>query len=212
MKMTIVLLVVMGLVAGICAVVLVNYMKGGFSRSEVEVMVAVATRNLPEGTHLTKDNVKDNVKMEAVPLDQLASNKYMTNLALVVNRTLSDDITIEGVLYSYNFESGGSIRERIAELEDGMRVISVSLTSSQVNGDLLYPGCIVDVLASFRLPGNSKDNKGQAVSVTLLEDVEVFAIEGRLEDVEDKDRGTSRSARSAGVEYRTDSETAGGSG
>lgn len=197
MKMTIVLLVVLGIIAGICAVVLVSAIqaKGLFSTSSKDVAVVMVARNLPKGTRLSADDVK----MGTVKQHELSSNKYMTNLALVVNRTLAEDVVEGGVLMASNFETGGSIPDLISKLEPGMRAVSVSLASSQVTGGLLYPGCIVDVLASFQLnrSGISKESKGEAVSTTLLERVEVLAIEGQLEDTEDEDKGTSRTARSA---------------
>ena len=201
MKMTIVLLVVLGIVAGICAVVLVGAMqsKGAFSRDSANVSVVQAARNLPKGTRLTADDVK----MGTVKRHELASDRYMSNLVLVVNRTLSDNVVVDGVLMANDFETGGSIPDLIASLEPGMRAVSVSLASSQVTGGLLYPGCIVDVLASFQLnrfnDKRGEENKGEAVSTTLLERVEVLAIQGQLEDVKDEEKGPSRSIRSTGA-------------
>jgi len=194
MKMTIVLLVVLGIVAGICAVVLVGAVqsKGLFSKSGNDVTVVQAARNLPKGTCLTADDVK----MGTVKKHELPSNRYMSNRALVVNRTLADDIVEDGVLMADHFETGGSIPERVSKLEDGMRMVSVSLSHSQVTGSLLYPGCIVDVLATFQLRSGASDGKGEAVTTTLLEGVEVLAIEGQLEDVKDKEKDSTPAARS----------------
>ncbi|MDH4201686.1 MAG: Flp pilus assembly protein CpaB [Phycisphaerae bacterium] len=197
MKMTIVLLVVLGIVAGICAVVLVSAVqsKGLFSGGGRDIAVVMAARNLPKGTRLTADDVT----MGTVKQHELSSDRYMSNLALVVNRTLSEDVVKGGVLMANYLETGGSIPDLISRLEPGMRAVSVSLASSQVTGGLLYPGCVVDVLASFQLRGGygSKDSKGEAVSTTLLERVEVLAIEGQLEDIKDEEKGSSRAARSA---------------
>lgn len=194
MKMTIVLLVVLGLVAGICAVALVNAIPGLMSRGGKDVTVVQAARNLPSGTRL----VADDLKMGTVKQHELPSNQYMTNLGLVVNRTLSGDVVEDAALMAYDFETGGSIAELVSKLEPGMRAVSVSLSTSQVTGGLLYPGCIVDVLASFQLRGviNSKDSKGEAVSTTLLERVEVLAIEGQLENPDDEEKKGTRAARS----------------
>jgi Flp pilus assembly protein CpaB len=45
--------------------------------------------------------------------------------------------------------------------------------------------------------GALSESKGEAVSTTLLERVEVLAIEGQLEDMKDEEKGSSRTARSA---------------
>lgn len=198
MKMTIVLLVVLGIIAGICAVVLVGAIqsKGAFSRNSADVTVVEAARNLPKGTRLTAEDVK----MGTVKRHELSSDRYMSNMALVVNRTLAEDVVEGGVLMANYFETGGSIPDRISKLEPGMRAVSVSLSSSQVTGGLLYPGCIVDVLASFQLNrfnDTRAETKGEAVATTLLERVEVLAIEGKLEDVKDEEKGSSRSIRSS---------------
>ena len=196
MKMTIVLLVVLGIVAGICAVVLVGAIqaKGIFSGGNKEVTVVQAARNLPEGTRLTVEDVKTGT----VPRHELSSDRYMTNLALAVGRTLSEDIIEDGVLMAHHFETGGSIPDLISKLKPGMRAVSVSLSTSQVTGGLLYAGCTVDVLASFQLRSGSfsRGSKGEAVSTTLLERIEVLAIQGQLAETPDGEKGTSSSSRS----------------
>jgi Flp pilus assembly protein CpaB len=60
-------------------------------------------------------------------------------------------------------------------LPEGMRAVSLSLSSSSISGGLLYPGCVVDVLASFRL---SSSERGQALSTTLLRGINVLAVKG----------------------------------
>jgi Flp pilus assembly protein CpaB len=60
-----------------------------------------------------------------------------------------------------------------------MRAVSVALSSSSVSGGLLYPGCVVDVLATFKLAGaNRNDIKGEAISTTLLYGIQVLAVQG----------------------------------
>jgi Flp pilus assembly protein CpaB len=177
--MTIILLVVLGIVAGICAVVLVNGMQstGWFSSGRSEVSVVQATRNLPKGTRLQADDLK----MGLVDRQDLPSDAYMTNMAMVVGRSLADDVVEGAALMSYQCAGGGSIAELVSKLKPGMRAVSVVLSGHQVTGGLLYPGCIVDVLATFHLRGGYIDErKGEAVSTTLLERVEVLAIQGEL--------------------------------
>jgi Flp pilus assembly protein CpaB len=81
-----------------------------------------------------------------------------------------------------------------------MRAVTVSLSSSQVTGGLLYPGCIVDVLAAFQLrTGLGDATKGEAVSTTLLERVEVLAIQGQLAEGPDDEKQGSRSQSTRSV-------------
>jgi Flp pilus assembly protein CpaB len=213
MKTTIIMLVVLGIVAGVCAVVLVGAVRsqGLFSGGNKEVTVIQSLENLPKGTSITQDhfNVVAVRQHELIPSEQ-----YMTNLGLVVGRTLSKAIKIDEFLTISHFEAIGSIQDVISKLQDGERAVSVSLSSGQVTGGLLYPGCFVDVLASFKLLRSSQFNesKGEAVSTTLLERIEVLAIQGQLQDMQDEEKGTStraaRSTRSITVTLRVDTKQA----
>ena len=60
-------------------------------------------------------------------------------------------------------------------LRPGMRAVNVSPAGYSRLKDLLYPGCSVDVLCTFRTAGKNR----QAVSKTLLENVKVLAVEGQ---------------------------------
>ena len=63
-----------------------------------------------------------------------------------------------------------------AAIPHGMRAISIMFPNHAITGGLLYPGSIVDILASFRLP--SKDRvRGKAISTTLLQGIQVLAVE-----------------------------------
>jgi Flp pilus assembly protein CpaB len=198
MKTTIIMLVVLGIVAGVCAVALIGAVRsqGLFSGGNMEVTVIQSLENLPKGTSLAKEhfNVVAVQKHELIP-----GERYMTNLGLAIGRTLSKEIKIDEFLTISHFEAIGSIQDVISKLQPGERAVSVSLASSQVTGGLLYPGCTVDVLASFQLRGSFRtdDSKGEAVSTTLLERIEVLAIQGQLQDMQDEEKGTStRAARS----------------
>ncbi|MEJ2647712.1 MAG: RcpC/CpaB family pilus assembly protein, partial [Sedimentisphaerales bacterium] len=60
----------------------------------------------------------------------------------------------------------------------GMRAVSVTLSSKAIPDELLlYPGCVVDVLVSFRLSSSDR-NMGSAISTTMLREVQVLAVEG----------------------------------
>ena len=57
-----------------------------------------------------------------------------------------------------------------------MRAVSVPVSKHSVMGGLLYPGSIVDVVATFRLSNNDRAT-GEAISTTLLHGVQVLAIQ-----------------------------------
>jgi Flp pilus assembly protein CpaB len=75
-------------------------------------------------------------------------------------------------------------------LSPGQRAKTVSLPEDAALEGLLYPGCIVDVLWSFK--GDS--TKAQAISRTLLENVSVLALGSHTilsEDADAKTEGAS---------------------
>jgi pilus assembly protein CpaB len=97
------------------------------------------------------------------------------------------------------FPKPGSGVEVAGLLAPGKRAVSVSLTDYSGIEALLYPGCSVDVLASFTLSPNSKI--GKAVSTTLLEKVQVLAVEHitvTSEGSEEKEVTGTASSRRAG--------------
>jgi Flp pilus assembly protein CpaB len=66
-----------------------------------------------------------------------------------------------------------------ATLPEGMRAMSVSLSDYSSLDGLLYPGCAVDVLATFDLRGQTEDKEGGVISTTILRGVQVLAIEDK---------------------------------
>src|SRR5262249_4211654 len=96
----------------------------------------------------------------------------------IVGQVLTVSV-LEGQALTKNcFAPEGSGYHIASTLPLGMRAMSVSLADySRLHG-LLYPGSVVDVLASFKVP--STDRRGtDVVSVTLLRSVEVLAVEDR---------------------------------
>jgi len=101
------------------------------------------------------------------------------------------------VLAESCFIENGVAAQVAASLPTGMRAVSVSLSNDSITGGLLYPGCVVDVLASFKL---SSSERGQAISTTLLREVQVLAVRGasivsEKEIEQDKSRSPSNYGR-----------------
>ncbi len=177
MKITLVFLIILGLIAGLCAVVLVaalqvNRPTADSESSEIDVMIA--GRALPAMTVLRESDI------DTKPLGPHdAPQGHFTNPAQVIGKILSMPVVEGQVLTGTSFVPGGSGAELAAALPPRMRAVSVTLSSQQITGGLLYPGCVVDVLATFRLSGTRVDTlRGEALSTTLLERIQVLAIEG----------------------------------
>jgi pilus assembly protein CpaB len=173
MKLTIVLLVVLGIAAAVCAVLLINALDiAGMrsARNKAEVSVVTVNQSLPAMTILTEDVLgTETVKLNEAP------QGYYTNPAQVVGKVLSLPVVEGQTLTSDKIVRGGSSAELAATLPPGMRAVSVVLSGSQISGGMLYPGCIVDILVAFSLRSN---DKGEALSTTMLERVPVLAVQG----------------------------------
>jgi len=171
MKMTIVLLVVLGLVAAVCAVLLINALDiAGMrsARSKAEISVVTIGRSLPAMTILTEDMLgSETIKLNEAP------QGYYTNPAQIVGKVLSSPVVEGQMLTSDKIVRGGTNEELLATLPSGMRAVTVTLSKSQISGGMLYPGCIVDVLVAFSLRNNEK---GEALSTTMFERVTVMAV------------------------------------
>jgi Ca-activated chloride channel family protein len=69
-----------------------------------------------------------------------------------------------------------------AAVPEGMRAFTLNLNSRAVpDASLLYPGCIVDVLVSYKLPGRKVAEEAEALSTTLLRAIKVLAVKGNSE-------------------------------
>jgi Flp pilus assembly protein CpaB len=101
---------------------------------------------------------------QAVPRNELPQGQQLTNPIRVVGRILAIPVVEGQVLTESCFVADGSGAQLAAALPEGMRAFTVNLNSRAIPDQfLLYPGCVVDVLVSFRL-SSSPRSEGQAVS------------------------------------------------
>lgn len=166
-----------GLVASLCAAVLMAAMRGGAgSTQEVEtrlVEVIVATRDLPSMTRLEQDMIEVR-QIDAGDRPEGSFREPVQVLGRVIKSPLVAGQPVSAaVLLS---EDAGA---RLASsLPPGFRAVSVELNASSAMRGLLYPGSRVDVIAAFRAaPG--RQPAGSPVSRTLLQNVSVLAVEDR---------------------------------
>jgi pilus assembly protein CpaB len=177
MKWTIAFLILLGIIASFCVILLVNAFRANTSlrKGHGEVTVILAARDLPAMSVLTSDMIEFSTSTS-----KEAPVGYYSSSTQVVGKILSMPIVKGQPLTRSSFISEGTGAQLAAALPSGMRAVSVSLSGQNVSGGLLYPGCVVDVLASFKLTGGSRDvdSQGEALSTTLLHAVQVLAIAG----------------------------------
>lgn len=196
MKWSVTILVTLGLLAGLSASILVKFMRsdGAEDSGATETEVVLVLEDLSPMTVL---------KSSHLTVKSVAKNKLpvgcITDPVQAIGKILAVPVVKEQMLTEFCFVKDGSRKQVAAMLPEGMRAVSLSLSSSSISGGLLYPGCVVDVLASFRLTSSSE--RGQALSTTLLRSIQVLAVEGdsvvsQKDEEDEKKQTTARSSQS----------------
>lgn len=193
MKWGILILVVLGVVAAACAAMLVGALGTGSSataKPSPGIEVAVAKRSLPAMTVVTLEHVAK----QAVPKNDLPQGQgQLANPTRIIGRVLSVPVVEGQVLTESCFVSEGTGAQLAAAIPEGMRAFTLSLNSRSLPDRLLlYPGCVVDVLFSFKL--SSRNPLGEAGCLTILSAVQVLVVQGDsvVSNPEDKEGKTSR--------------------
>ena len=190
MRWAIVVLIILGILAAFSASLLVKALR---SENEMggkgETNAVIAAKSLPAMSQITSQNIT----IKKVPRKGLFDN-YFSEPVQVVGKVLAVPV-IEGQVISKSFLIGeGTGAQLAAVLQPGMRAVSVPVSANSVMGGLLYPGCLVDVIATFRL--RYQDERGQAISTTLLHGVQVLAIqdESIISKIDPSSKSVSRSS------------------
>ena len=212
-SVAIAILLTLGFLAAASAAVLVVFLRlpdWGAMQAESQAVPEVTV--LTAATALTPRTVLDDahIMAEQMPMDK-APEGYLSDMDAVRGRMVAVPVAEGQPITSRLFPAQGSGFELAGLLPPGMRAVSVSLPSYSGLDGLLYPGSVVDVLASFSL--SARTDLGTAVSTTLLENVQVLAVENvalTSEHRADTDTGNTRrtDSRSLRVTLMVDGEQA----
>jgi pilus assembly protein CpaB len=175
MKWSVIGLLLLGVAAAICAVVLMSSL---VSRPGIVVLpgtnqrvaVLVAKTDLP-----ALSSVPDDAVATTTMAQNMAPADSLSEPVQVVGKVLAMPMTKGQAFTAAVFAPRGSGWNLAAQLPEGKRAVMVTLSNAASLGGLLYPGARLDVLASFSVPSGGA---GRAVSITLLQNVEVLAVEG----------------------------------
>jgi len=205
MKWSVAVLVTLGLVAGLSAAIMVKVLRlNGSGALPGETEVVLASKDMPAMSVLESSNLT----LKKVPKAKLPAG-YISDAVQAVGKILVVPVVEGQMLTDSCFVKEGSSAQVAALLPSGMRAVAVSLSSTSISGGLLYPGCVVDVLASFRL---SSSERGQALSTTLLRGINVLAVHGTSvvsKETEEETKTSSRqNQRSLTVTLMVDSKQA----
>jgi pilus assembly protein CpaB len=168
MRLAVVILIVLGLLAAGAAAMLVQALKTDAPDDGVSdrVGVLVADVNLPARTRMTREHVR----IEQAPAEGLPQG-CLSDYAQGVGKVLKVAVIKGQPLTRAHFAAKDSIDDL---LRPGMLAFPAPLPRRTTSTDLLYPGCVVDVFATFPLTNSSK---GEAVVTPLLQNIQVLAVE-----------------------------------
>jgi len=174
MKFAVVILMVLGLLAAGSAAVFINAMHLGQSASQAPpaVDVIVAAGELSAMTVVRPENIRT----EKVPALGL-SRDCCTSPVQAIGRVLAVAVIQGQALRRGFFLPDSGPAASVATIPSGMRVFTISVPSHSISGGLIYPGCIVDVQATFDL---AAARQGDAIATTVLNSVQVWAIEDEV--------------------------------
>jgi pilus assembly protein CpaB len=208
MKWSVVGLLALGLIAALCAAILVAGLSGGGSlqaKNNQQAMDAdQPIRILVAGKKLPAMTVLDATCVESLDTTRgKAPANALTSTVEVVGKVLGVGME-QGQAYTKNcLVSEGSGTHMAALIPKGKRASGIAVTNYAALDGVLYPGAIVDVLGSFRATGNAgQSDYREPLSVTLLEGVQVLAIEKNTVVSQDERKDESESITSRGASAR----------
>ena len=203
MKWGIVIFLFLGIVAALCAAVLVGAVKLdafglGSDKGPRTVDVIVAAKDLPSSTIITPECIeKKTLPLSEVPLEKRAEK--LAQEAASVDRVLRIGVVKGAILTESSFLPQGSAEELMAKIPPGMRAFTVNLREGVPDRSLLRPGSIVDIVAITKLDRNQG---GQTIATPLLSAILVLAVQGEsvISDPTPDKTATTSSLRSRGVD------------
>jgi Flp pilus assembly protein CpaB len=179
MRWTIVGLVIVGIIAATAAAVLVVSLqagpKGGKTQQDLamqEIEILVAKRDMPAMATvdaLSVDTKK--IRRGEAPMN------YLTDDVQAVGQILTKPVIAGEAFTRGNFAAAEDNVQMSRVLTEGQRAMSVMLNDETGIEQLLYPGCLVDVIGSFRvMKDEDGGDSGEIVSATLLQSIPVLAV------------------------------------
>lgn len=174
MKWPILGVIVVGFIAALAATVLIISLRAGGKPESDEgdtVEILVAVRDLPAIQLIaTGDVAARRVKKEDVPAEAL------TNSLQLIGQVLISPVLEGQVFTSKHLATTQSGVHLAATLPPGFRAMGVTLSTDTGIEDVLYPGSMVDVVASFKLPALDGGSSPEVVSATILQGVQVLGV------------------------------------
>jgi pilus assembly protein CpaB len=174
MKWATVGLLLLGVIGAVAASVLVAVLSAGPGSDDDpmmrEVETLVAAMRLPDMTMLDAGALTT----RAIPLRERPKGAF-SDATPAIGKVLRVGVAEGQIITKDLFVTDGTGPLLATTLPPGYRAVTLALDQSGGMENLLYPGSVVDVLASFRI-GESAARR-ESIAVTLLERVSVLAVE-----------------------------------
>jgi pilus assembly protein CpaB len=174
MKWAIVGLCLLGSVAAASAALLVNALRAQntVSSGAPDVTVLIARKALPPMTVIESSVVE----LKTMSPDKAPPQSISSPVA-VVGKVLTKPIQEGEAFTASSFADPGSAQQLAAVIPSGKRAVGISVTNYAGLDGLLYPGSMVDVMVSLKQGDGAEGVRREALSTTLLENIQVLAIE-----------------------------------
>lgn len=200
MRTAVTLLIVCGLIAALCATLLVRMLvrpSGNVAKSQdKDVTLLVAGKALPALTIVDgPSTVLKTVKAEDAPANAL------TNSVQVVGKVLTRPMAEGEVFTKSSFSSDSRGVSFAAAIAEGKRAVTISLQDHNGMAGILYPGSVVDVLVTMM--GSGEDSK-TAVTTTALQGLQVIGVGTQTVAAEEefKDKTPGALAKTGQINFR----------
>src|SRR5262249_29207356 len=140
-----------------------------------QTKVVVAALDVPRGTVITSDQVK----LRDVPKDQVHA-RAITKLEDAVNRAVVTPLLKDEPILDGRLSPKGSRGSMSWVTKPGMRAFTIQTTTLAAGvAGFVMPGDRVDVLMT--ITGDNNDGTGGGSTTTLLQNVEVMAVDQAVE-------------------------------
>lgn len=176
MSIRTIVVLILAIICGVSSAAGVFMLRGPITEAEIAtVPVVVAARDISRGAVVSTDQLTT----QEWPADLVPAN-VIADISLVAERTAVVPITAGEPILGGKVTDSDSGRGLAALIPSGRRAYTIQTSSvgSNVAGFVL-PGNRVDVLLTLR--GGSEDTTGGGSSTTLLQAVEILAVDQKLD-------------------------------
>jgi pilus assembly protein CpaB len=199
----IILAVVLGLMGAILVYVLLSRdtsSSGSGGATGPTTAVVVAKSDIAARTKVTKDMVE----VKLIPADAVSEMSF-ADAAQVINQVTRFPISANQQILSSQVippaGSAGVSRALSYAVPAGKRAFAIRTTALASAGGLVLPGDYIDILAIFDIP-NGDDVRNKFAVQTILQNVEVLAVEQAIVDTVGGDTTGPNSQRARNTESR----------